>query len=165
MARKKPAAAKQVITPEPEVELTLGPVKYKMATRTACCGAGVLALLGVLFGFGFFPFLFPGFANAADTKKTFDERIIIIDGIRKDMAAGFTAAQQERATIRQDTVNSQRLVLSRIVIGNLIATAMRYCDAVRAGRLGEADAYNLQLADLQAEYQTYVGTAYPLRAC
>lgn len=153
------------MTTEPEVEVTIGPVSYSMPRSTMCCLAGVLALVGVALGFGLVPFIFGGFASATETKRTFDDRLGIINGLREDLVRGFNAAKQERDTLRQDGVNSQRQVLARIVVSNLKASAMRYCDALRGNRQGEVDAYAIELADLQAEYQSYTSNLYPLRPC
>lgn len=148
-----------------DVEVSLGPFKASVSRSTACCVMAFAALLGVALSFGAFPFIFGGFALATETRKTFDDRLGIINGLREDLVRGFNAAKQERDTLRQDGVNSQRQVLARIVVSNLKASAMRYCDALRGNRQGEVDAYAIELADLQAEYQSYTGNLYPLRPC
>lgn len=151
MPRKKPIA---VVAPEPEVEVSFGPVKSKMQRSTLCCLAGIAALLGVAASFGAFPFLFQGFALAAQTKQIFDSRLEMIN------ALGGSLDRLERMA-----ADSFKNTNANIMKGQINTTQRAYCAAIKSQDQAAIELSSDQLSGYLIDYQTLTGKDFPLRPC
>jgi hypothetical protein len=165
--------------PETEVELGVPGMSARFNPQRAAGGLAMGALLGIgvmfLLSFGMTP-VYPGFADAATFQNTMAQQKNLMDAqqlraenLQKDLTAAVQAInlslkqqhEEVNATIRQ----LGNAVQARVVQSNITGAWMRYCEATRAGRIGEADAYRAQIAGLQAEYRAYAGADFPLVPC
>lgn len=154
MPRKKPIEVKQ---PEPEVEVSLGPVKSKMQRSTLCCGLGAVGLLSVfilyMLAFGRFPF-FDGFALAAQTKQVFDSRLEMINALGGSL---------DRLEIMVS--DNSKSIKAVIFTGQINNTQRAYCAALKAQDQSAIALAGDQLTGLLIDYQRLTGEDFPIRPC
>lgn len=150
MPRKKPVA---VVAPEPEVEVSLGPVKSKMQRSTVCCVVGALALVGlVLFhNVAYGP---DGFALAKQTAATFAERRVMIDGLG-------TSLTRLEAMVSDNTKSIKAVIFT----GQINNTQRAYCAALKVMDQPAIALAGDQLTGLLIDYQRLTGDDFPIRPC
>ena len=170
--KRKPVQSKEPIS---EAKLSFLGLSLGMDVKFACCiialTAFFLAGFQYLLYFGKLPF-FGGFALADTTKQIFDNRLDMINRIQNGvdvLTKEFREATTDRVSMRQELMVAIDIAtnrtLARIIASNIVGINMRMCEAIRVMHSGEADAYAVQLAELQREYQGYTNTFYPVRIC
>jgi len=166
--------------PETEIELGLPGISARFSPQRQAGTLALGALLGIgvlgLLSFGVMTPVFPGFADAATFQTTMAQQKTLMDAqqlraenLQKDLTAAVQAINASIKQQHEEVTNTIKqlgnAVQARVVQSNITGAWMRYCEAMRAGRVGEADAYRAQIAGLQAEYHAYSGADFPLVSC
>lgn len=172
---RKPAALHERLT-EPvltDIQVGLPGLSAKLNARQAApamaAGAWVAITALVLLMFGLNP-IFAGFARAdamegmvkqSAFEKAITEQNTALTKHQDLLATQTQAIQSLGLTIEQN----RKEIMARIVQSNITGLWMRYCEAMRGGRAGEADAYRNQIPGLQSEYRAFAGADFPLVSC
>jgi hypothetical protein len=79
-------------------------------------------------------------------------------------ASRATVIATEQSTLKRID-QSANMIITRLVVGNMLAMQVRFCEALRAGRQAEAQSIAVIIAGLQNEHRGYAGYEYPLPPC
>lgn len=149
---------------EPEVEVSIGPVKSKMSRSTACCLSGLIALIGCVFfynaAYGYVPG-FKGFvlksdydAALTDINSTFNTRMTMI------LSLGGSLDRIEKMVSDND-----KATRALILTGQINTAQRAYCAAVKAGDYAALSLAGDQVTQYQITYLGLTGEDFPLKPC